>query len=83
MPVKTETQFGNPASKKPFTIIVEGNIGMSLSTTCNLIFLFYEECMFDFDSISMLDPSLNVFISMQDQVISKNTVEKVHNAVPL
>ena len=47
--------------------------------------------MFDFDSISMLDPSLNVFISMQvvilisksiykDQVISKNTVEKVHNA---
>ena len=38
MPVKTETQFGNPASKKPFTIIVEGNIGMSLSTTCNLIF---------------------------------------------
>ena len=64
MPVKTETQFGDPTSKKPFTVIVEGNIGMSLSTTCSLIFLFYEECMFDFDSISLLDPSLNVFTYM-------------------
>ena len=72
MPVKTETQFGNPASMKPFTIIVEGNIGMSLSTTCNLIFLFYEEsqkeCVFDFDSISLLVPSANVFISIGQTV---------------
>ena len=31
MPVKTETQFSDDASKKPFTVIVEGNIGMQLS----------------------------------------------------
>jgi len=35
MPVKTETQFGNPASKKPFTIIVEGNIGSGKTTFLN------------------------------------------------
>ena len=27
MPVKSETQFGDPTTKKPFTVIVEGNIG--------------------------------------------------------